>query len=48
MRWIYIEGAGEGVKDLVCADVIIEEDVLAMFDSLRGQRGGHDLLTCSV
>ena len=31
-RETYVHGAGEGVDYLVCADVVVDEDVGAVFD----------------
>lgn len=35
-----VEMAGQGIDDLICANVIVEVDMLAMVDSLGGSFGG--------
>ena len=35
-----VEMAGQGVDDLICADVTVEVDVLAIIDGLGGSFGG--------
>lgn len=35
-----IQMAGQGVDDLVCANVVVEENILAIVDGLRGRFGG--------
>ena len=37
----HVEGAGEGVDDLVCADVVVDEDVLAVFGDGFGGGGAR-------
>lgn len=35
-----VEVAGQGVDDLLCADIIVEVDMLAIVDGLSGSFGG--------
>lgn len=35
-----IQMAGQGVDDLICANVVVEENILAIVDDLRGGFGG--------